>query len=211
MITHVSAVRTLIVVSAIVATLLVFIVSAGLTNWGRYPLSLESESVIVPMIGALIVALAIHLWAFRAARRSWVPAILAVAAFFAVTLIAGIRTRAAFGEWFVAPARGDIDRSADQVLRANGDVITYHLELRNPFSKSAETYIAGNVNGSPFRIRLPIGRISAYGAAADPADWLVFSGTSKSDVLARVTVDPSHTYTFVLDLKRQAIVATAPK
>lgn len=207
MITGEGQLRALAIISAVLAAAFVAIVFAGLTNWGRYPLTLESTFIVVPVVICLIIALALDAWAFSAACRPWARAIIATAAFAAVVFTAAIRTHAAFGQWFITSASADVDRNDDQVLRSDGRVITYHLELRNPFAKSAETYLVGTLNGSSFRIRLPIARIVGYAEPTSPGDWVKLSPTpSPSRVVARLTVDPSTPYTFIIDLQRQTVV-----
>lgn len=201
-----AAVRRVLLGSAAAAVAFVLLLSGTLTNWYRYPLSLESSTVLVPVLIVLLLVLVLHAWAFKAAGRVVLLAI-AVFSFMFIVGFAAVLTHRAFGEWFLIPAGGDVDRNGDQVLRANGKVIVYHLELQNPFAESAKTYVVGTVDGVPFRIRLPIGRIAAYGGSSTPADWLVIAPTSKPAlVVATVTVDPARKYVFTLDVQRNTVV-----
>ena len=80
----------------------------------------------------------------------------------------------------------------------------YHLELYNPFSKSAKTYLVGVFHEQPFKVILPIGRIGGYGDTARPSDWVILlPAREASRFTAQVTVDPGETYIFFVDLKME--------
>jgi hypothetical protein len=57
-------------------------------------------------------------------------------------------------------------------------------------------------------VRVPISHIDAYGDALKPSDWILLSPTSDTNIfLARVTVDPSHSYQFVIDVAKGVVIS----
>jgi hypothetical protein len=163
-----------------------------------------AEFVLVPLLVIVAIGILVHVWAFRTLGRSYVAPIVAVALVLLAGATTAVRSRQAFGGWVPRLGTDEIDQNDDQITRASqGTPVVYHLELHNPFARSAKTYLVGTFGGRPFRVALPLGRLDAYGEAITPSDWVTLSPTSKANVFeATVTVIPSRVYRFAVDLGR---------
>lgn len=116
-------------------------------------------------------------------------------------------TKEAYGYWFPRVSIADVDRNEEQTLRGQGSTVTYHLELRNPFTRGGEVYLVGTMSAMPFRVLLPMDPPSGYAEPDLPSDWVTLSPTMRPDVFsARVTVDPATTHTFLVDLRERKAV-----
>jgi hypothetical protein len=197
--------RAALISSSIGVGLLAIFLWATLTNWFRYPLSLEANFVLVPVLVIIAAGVVVHVWAFRTLGRNYIAPYAAVASLVIASATTVVQSREAFGRWVASIRTDDADRNADQVTQASdGTPVVYHLELHNPFASSAKTYLVGTFRQRPFKVSLPIGRVSGYGDAIKPSDWLILSPTAESNIfVAKVTVDPSRAYTFVVDLDRK--------
>lgn len=211
--TSLAALRAALVVSSAMLVLIPLYVTAALTNWFRYPMSLEAELVLLPLMAIVPVAIGVHVWAFRTMQRNRVAPFIAIALLVVAVVVTTVRSHAVFGAWLPRVGADDIDRNGDQFLRSSaGSTITYHLELHNPFGWSAKTYLVGTFGDRPFKVSLPIGRIDAYGDAITPSDWVTLSSTSRPNiVVATVGVVPNATYRFTVDLDSETASQTQLK
>lgn len=200
-----SLIRAALISSSIAVALFALLLSATLTNWFRYPLSLEGSFVLMPVLLIIAAGLVLHGWAFRTLGRNYIAPCAAVASLVLAGATTIVQSQQAFGRWLPPIRADDIDRNADQVIEAaDGTPVVYHLELHNPFGSGAKAYLVGTFRRKPFRVNLPIGRLAGYGDAIKPSDWLMLTPTNKpGSFVAKVTVDPSRAYMFVVDLEKK--------
>jgi hypothetical protein len=182
--------------------------AAALTNNFLYPLSLEATYILVPVAVAASAAVCIHLFALRISRpRRGALYVAALSA--AVTFsTSAVLTKNALGSWLPVWVSADVHRNGDQRTRAlDGALVVYHLELHNPFASAAKVYLSGTIGGQPFRILLPVGRLTGFGDAAAPSDWITLKPAGRPRLFSgTVTVDPSQTYAITVDLEHYSVV-----
>jgi len=185
------------------------LLSAALTNWFRYPLSMEGTFVLTPVLVVVSAGVVLHVLAFRTSGRNRVVFYGALVSGALAAATAVVTSQEALGVSLPPLRADDIDRNDDQVIRTvDGMLVTYHLELHNPFSRAAGVYIVGTAGRQPFKVRVPISHIDAYGDALKPSDWILLSPTSDTNIfLASVTVDPSHSYQFVIDVAKGVVIS----
>jgi hypothetical protein len=200
-------VKVVLPITATTLVVLAVLVPAALTNWFRYPLSLEATFVLVPTLTIVVVGAILHVLAFRVMHRQSFAAYAAVASVVFATMVTMALSKEAFGYWVPRLPAADVDRNEDQVAyTSDGTTVVYHLELHNPFARSAKMYLVGTINDRPFKLMLPVGRIAGYAEAIQPSDWVTLSPTPRSGVyVANLTVNPVRKYTFEVDLERSTV------
>jgi hypothetical protein len=183
-------------------------VAGSLTNWFRYPLSGEATFVVVRVCSMAAVSILLHVWALRTTSRSPLPTLVALASLVVVVLTAGITMKEAYGSVVPRFAANHIDKNGDQVVRTRrGRTVHYHLELENPFTSSAKAYLVGTIDQDAFRVLLPLESLAGYGEALTPSDWITLKPSGSGELLiATVTVDPTRTQAFTVDLDRRTVV-----
>ena len=90
----------------------------------------------------------------------------------------------AYGEWFPSLASAEVETSGTASLNANGQNISYRLELHNPGTVAHREYLVVTRGGQERRIRLPLfdDARSGYVSAKVPSDWIVLHPTEDADV-----------------------------
>jgi hypothetical protein len=197
--------RSLVIASMTSVGVVAIVLACALTNWFRYPLSLEASYVLLPVVGISGVGIVLHIWALRTLGQNKFVLCAAITSLLLVVFTTGALTKEAFGSWMPTVAANHIDRNGDQVIRSSdGTAVVYHLELHNPFATTATTYLIGTLHDRSFKVDLPIGRVAGYGDPIVPSDWVTLTQTSAPHIFAaKVSVDPSHEHHFLVDLDRQ--------
>ncbi len=147
------------------------ICSSAVTNWFRYPQTLESSVVVVAAILALLLVVAVAL----VYRSRWNSVGRSRAMIAASTLSLGAVAVAMYestGSVVPTISTAHIERNAPQTLEANGESVRYHLEIENPFADSPECTLVLVKGGVERRVELP--RRETYTAlilSNTPSDW----------------------------------------
>ncbi|MDH3309090.1 MAG: hypothetical protein OEM95_00165 [Gammaproteobacteria bacterium] len=172
---------TLLYVAAVAATL------GYLSDWFREELAL-GESVIattlaLSAIAAVIVAV-IAYWK----DNEWLAVVL-VAIILGSGWYVGKTHHKAYGEWFPSFAPKEVESSGTAKLSANGQDISYRLELHNPGTVTHREYLVVTRGGKDQRIRLPVFEEarSGYVSPKSPNDWIVLHPTENTDVFRAET------------------------
>jgi hypothetical protein len=89
-------------------------------------------------------------------------------------------TRVSQGVYFPRWYTADVVSNGAQRLETKNGLLTYYLELRNPFASSHEEHLVFVSDDSERRIKLPVFHTSThvFAAANEPADWCTLFETS---------------------------------
>jgi hypothetical protein len=96
----------------------------------------------------------------------------------------------AYGEWFPSSfTSAEVETSGTATLNANGQNLTYRLELHNPGTVTHREYLVFTRGGQERRIRLPVfdDARSGYVSAKTPNDWIVLHATGDPNVFRAET------------------------
>ena len=167
---------TLLYVAAVAAAL------GYLSNWFSEGLAL-GESVIattlVLSVIAAVIVTAISYWK----DNEWLVVVL-VAIIFGSGWYVGNTHHKAYGEWFPSFASAEVEASGSATLNANGQNLSYRLELHNPGTVTHREYLVVTRGGKDQYIRLPLfdeGR-SGYVSPKTPSDWILLHLTEDTNI-----------------------------
>ena len=174
--------RKFVVIVTLLYIAAVAVALGYLSNWFREGLAL-GESVIattlaLSAIAAVIVAI-IAYWK----DNEWLAVVL-VAIILGSGWYVGKAHHKAYGEWFPSFESAEVETSGTATLNANGQNLSYRLELHNPGTVAHREYLVVTRGGKDQRIRLPVfdDARSGYVSAKAPGDWIVLHPTADTDV-----------------------------
>ncbi|MCR4346202.1 MAG: hypothetical protein NUV55_03195 [Sulfuricaulis sp.] len=172
---------TLLYVAAVAAAM------GYLSDWFREGLAL-GESVIATTLAlsaiATVIVAVIAYWK----DNEWLAVVL-VAIILGSGWYVGKTHHKAYGEWFPSFTSAEVETSGTATLNANGQNLTYRLELHNPGTVTHREYLVVTRGGQERRIRLPVfdDARSGYVSAKSPGDWIVLHPTEDADVFRAET------------------------
>ncbi len=179
--------RKFVVIITLLYLAAVAVALGFLSSWFREGLAL-GESVIVTTlalsaIAAVIVAV-IAYWK----DNEWLAVVL-VAIILGSGWYVGKTHHQAYGEWFPSFESVEVESSGAATLNANGQSLTYRLELHNPGTVAHREYLVVTRSGQERRIRLPLfdDARSGYVSPKTPSDWITLHPTEDADVFRAET------------------------
>lgn len=153
-----------------------------LTNWFRYPLSLEGAFVLVPLAVGTLAASALALFAsIKLSRRSFGGAIAIAIATAGAVLAAQLQ---AFGQMPALSGNHVVQSPVGRIVTSEG-VFEYWLQLENPFARSHGEYLVVRSKAAETRVAVPIfeGPAGGYGQPLVAEDWGRLTVTSDAGVV----------------------------
>ncbi len=182
------------------------VVMAGLlTNWFRYLPSLEDWFVLLPILFVGVLVVVLHILALRSPTptlwRVGVPLICAAAG--VGVILASMKL--AHGR-IVSWDRNHDERNGVQTLTSNGTVLSYYLELENPFAEKPSAQLVVVEGGRRLNIPIPLfgsEKTVAVVTANKPSDWCVLQRNSDSRTFLLETTGFLRKAQFVVDLEQK--------
>ncbi len=182
--------RKFIVIVTLLYTVAAVAALGFISNGFRETLALGQSAIVTALVLSLPAILLLAVIAYWKYYNEWL-------AFLLVAIILGsagyvLKTyHDAYGEWLPSSVSADTVSSGNAVLRANGQTLSYRLELDNPGTVTHREYLVVTRGDKEQRIRLPLfgDARSGYVSAKSPSDWIVLHPTADADVI-RVETGP---------------------
>ena len=151
-----------------------------LTNWFRYPFSLESSFVALPLIIGIVLCSILAVVAFYIRGRKTL-----VATFLVAVITGGVvvhRQVEAFEQMPSINAE-QVDKSPIGKVKASKEEAEYWIELKNPFANSHHEYLVIKRGNKENRVEVPIfnGHVGGYAGSDKVEDWGTVEATSQPD------------------------------
>jgi len=159
-----------------------------ISNWFRDQLSLGESAIVTALILSLPAVLILAVIAYWNEHNQWFTLLLVVVILGSSGYV--IKTHHdAYGEWLPSPASADVETSGTATLNANGQNLSYRLELHSPGTVAHREYLIVTRGSQERRIRLPVfdDARSGYVSAKTPNDWIVLHPTADTDVVQAET------------------------
>jgi MFS family permease len=172
---------TLLYIAAVAAAL------GYLSDWFREGLALGESVIATTLVLSVIAAVIVAVIAYWK-DNEWLAVVL-VAIILGFGWYVGKTHHQAYGKWFPSFASKEVEKSGTAKLSANGQEISYRLELHNPGTVTHREYLVVTRGGKDQRIRLPIfdEARSGYVSAKTPSDWIVLHPTTETGVFRAET------------------------
>ena len=175
--------KKFIVIITVLYTVAAIAALGFISNWFRDPLTLGESVIVTALILSIPAVLILAVVAYWNEHNQWFTLIL-------VAVILGssgyvIKSHHdAYGEWLPSPAFADVETSGTATLNANGQNLSYRLELHNPGTVAHREFLIVTRGGQERRIRLPVfdDARSGYVSAKAPGDWILLQPTANADV-----------------------------
>lgn len=160
-----------------------------LTNWLRYPFSLEAAFVAAPLMIGLVVSSIFAIMAYRRCSP-WllIGALVATIVTGCLVVTAQLQAFGSMPSFYAS----DIDRSpVGRVTTPQGHV-DYWIELENPFARAHSEYVVIRREAREYRLKVPMfdKPLGGYGSANTAEDWGKLSATSDPNIFV-LTLGPS--------------------
>ena len=167
---------TLLYTAAVVAAL------GFLSDWFHEGFALGESVIVTTLLLSLPAALLVAVIAWWK-DNEWLAVVLVAIILGSGWYVAKTHHNA-YGEWLPLLASSEVETSGTATLNANGQNISFRLELHNPGTVTHREYLVVTRGGKDQRIRLPLfGETrSGYVSAKAPSDWIVLHPTEDADV-----------------------------
>jgi hypothetical protein len=180
--------RKFIVIITVLYTVAAFAALGFISNWFRDQLTLGESVIVTALILSIPAVLILAVIAYWNEHNQWFTLILVVVILGSSGYV--IKSHHdAYGEWLPSLASAEVETSGNATLNANGQNISYRLELHNPGTVAHREYLVVTRGGQERRIRLPVfdDTRSGYVSAKAPNDWIVLHPTADADVVQAET------------------------
>ena len=180
--------KKFIVIITVLYTVAAVAALGFISNWFRDPLTLGESVIVTTLVLSLPTVLILAVIAYWNEHNQWFTLILVVVILGSSGYV--IKTHHdAYGEWLPALASAEAETSGTATLNANGQNISYRLELHNPGTVAHREFLIVTRGGQERRIRLPVfdDARSGYVSAKAPSDWIVLHPTADADVVQAET------------------------
>ena len=174
--------RKFVVIITLLYTVAAVAALGFLSDWFREPLTIGESVIVTTLVLSLIAALVVAAVAWWQ-DNEWLAVVLVAIMLGSMWYVAKTHHQA-YGEWFPSLAPAEVETSGSATLNANGQNLTYRLELHSPGTVTHREYLVVTRDGKDRRIRLPLfGETrSGYVSAKVPGDWIVLHPTKDADV-----------------------------
>jgi hypothetical protein len=175
--------RKFIVIITVLYTVAALAALGIISNWFRDQLSLGESVIVTALILSLPAVLILAVIAYWNEHNQWFTLILAVVILGSSGYVIK-KHHDAYGDWVPSLVSAEVETSGTATLNANGQNISYRLELHNPGTVAHREYLIVTRGGQERRIRLPVfdDTRSGYVSAKAPGDWIVLHPTPDTDV-----------------------------
>ena len=180
--------KKLIVIITVLYTVAAFAALGFISNWFRDQLTLGESVIVTTLVLSLPTVLILAVIAYWNENNQWFTLLLVVVILGSSGYV--IKTHHdAYGEWLPSTTSADAETSGTATLNANGQNLSYRLELHNPGTVAHREYLVVTRGGQERRIRLPVfdDTHSGYVSAKTPSDWIVLHPTADADVVQAET------------------------
>jgi hypothetical protein len=175
--------KKLIVIITLIYTVVAVAALGFISNWFRDPLTLGESVIVTTLVLSLPTVLILAVIAYWNEHNQWFTLLLVVV----ILGSSGYVIKAhhdAYGEWLPSPVSADAETSGTATLNANGQNLSYRLELHNPGTVAHHEFLIVTRGGQERRIRLPVfdDARSGYVSAKAPSDWIVLHPTEAANI-----------------------------
>jgi hypothetical protein len=179
--------RKFVVIITLLYTAVAVAALGLLSNWFREGLALGESVIVTTLLLSIPAALLVAIIAWWK-DNEWLAVVLVAIILGSGWYVANTHHKA-YGEWLPSLASAEVETSGNATLNANGQNISYRLELHNPGTVTHREYLVVTRGGQERRIRLPVfdDARSGYVSAKAPGDWIVLRSTEAADVVQAET------------------------
>ncbi len=179
--------RKFIVVITLLYTAATFTALGFLSNWFREGLALGESVIVTTMVLGVIAAVIVAVIAWWK-DNEWLAVVLAAIILGSGWYVAQTHHKA-YGEWLPSFASAEVETSGTATLNANGQNLSYRLELHNPGTVAHREYLVITRGGQERHIRLPLfdELHSGYVSAKVPGDWIMLHPTEDTNIFRAET------------------------
>ena len=159
-----------------------------ISNWFRDQLTLGESVIVTTLVLSLPTVLILAVIAYWNEHNQWFALLLVVVILGSSGYVIK-KHHDAYGEWLPSFASAEVETSGTATLNANGQNLSYRLELHNPGTVAHREYLVVTRGGQERRIRLPVfdDTRSGYVSAKTPNDWIVLHPTTDAGVIQAET------------------------
>ncbi len=180
--------KKLIVIITVLYTVAAVAALGFISNWFRDLLTVGESFIVTTLVLSLPAVLILAVIAYWNEHNQWLTLLLVVVILGSSGYVIK-KHHDAYGEWLPVLASAEAETSGTATLSANGQNISYRLELHKPGSVAHREYLIVTRGGQERRIRLPVfdDARSGYVSAKTPSDWIVLHPTENADVVQAET------------------------
>ena len=209
----------IISISLLVYALFVLLLAAALTNWFRYPLSLEASFTLFPLLIVTPLLAFLHLRSLLSKQASKLFKILSPLSAIIVIAFAHLilMDKSTIDLLYSSPTshvdRNDpqtislsdstVDRGKSQTIPPEQGNLIYHIELINPFASSHKEYLVLLAGEQEHRIPLPLFKQipGGYASSDNPEGWATLEKTDDPNQYILNVTQALRRSRFIIDLQ----------